>query len=302
MNFYYIYKALAHPDLYTYTTPFTLEERLLHIAEAKRTLGTRVPWIADTMENKLKHALGDASNSEFVIDSDGRVLIKRMWSNPEMLRSDLEHLVGQVETPTQIEELGLQTAPPPKQVTTGIVPRLSRSPMIPIRVEPASSNNIPFYVKLRAEANHNLLQKGKGELYLGFYLDPLLKVHWNNLVAPPQFELSTPEGVTATPDRGIGPKVEKESDVDPREFLIEINGRANAPINATVRYFACDDAETFCIPATQTYRIYLQRDIDGGRRFENYGKNSETTSVKPGQKIKQLRRLDTTGNRKIGSD
>ena len=33
--------------------------------------------------------------------------------------------------------------------------------------------------------------------------------------------------------------------------------------NSPSRYYACDDTQTFCIPATQTYRIHLQRDRDG---------------------------------------
>ena len=100
MKFYYIYKALAHPGLNGYVTPYTLEERLMQIQEAKRTLGSRIPWISDTMSNDLKHALGDASNPEFIIDPDGRLANKRMWSDPEGLREDLARLVGPVENPT----------------------------------------------------------------------------------------------------------------------------------------------------------------------------------------------------------
>ena len=51
-------------------TPFTLKERLLHVQEAKKTLGATVPWLCDTIDNDLKHALGDWPNSEFVIDPD----------------------------------------------------------------------------------------------------------------------------------------------------------------------------------------------------------------------------------------
>jgi hypothetical protein len=37
-------------------------------------------------------------------------------------------------------------------------------------------------------------------------------------------------------------------------------------LKVTVHYFACDDAETFCIPVTQQYRVALRRNRDGGRR------------------------------------
>ena len=57
VKFYYIYKALAHPESNGYVQPFTLKERLLHVKEAQRTLGSRFTWLADNMENEVKHKL-----------------------------------------------------------------------------------------------------------------------------------------------------------------------------------------------------------------------------------------------------
>ena len=89
MRFVYLYKALAHPELNGYVNPVTLEERLAHIEEAKRTLGSEIPWIADTMTNDLKHAIGDRPNSEYLLDPEGKVLRGRAWINPSQLRKDL---------------------------------------------------------------------------------------------------------------------------------------------------------------------------------------------------------------------
>ncbi|MDP6059060.1 MAG: hypothetical protein QGH33_09205, partial [Pirellulaceae bacterium] len=71
VKFYYIYKYLAHAGAKGYVQPFSLQERLLHIQEARRTLGTKIDWICDTMDNDLKHALGDAPTSEFIISPEG---------------------------------------------------------------------------------------------------------------------------------------------------------------------------------------------------------------------------------------
>ena len=68
VQFYYLYKQLAHPELSNYVDPFTLEERLMHVAQAEVQLGSRIPWLADAMTNELKHALGDMPNSEFIIE------------------------------------------------------------------------------------------------------------------------------------------------------------------------------------------------------------------------------------------
>ena len=64
VQFYYIYKSLAHPEYNNYIAPFTLEERLLHVREAQRTLGSRIPWLSDGMSNDLSKSLGGAPNAE----------------------------------------------------------------------------------------------------------------------------------------------------------------------------------------------------------------------------------------------
>jgi hypothetical protein len=51
VKFYYLYKSLAHPELLGYVGPVTFEERLMHIQEAKRTLGSEITWLCDTMSN-----------------------------------------------------------------------------------------------------------------------------------------------------------------------------------------------------------------------------------------------------------
>lgn len=259
VKFHYIYKALAHPENNGYVAPFNLKERLMHVAEAKKTLGSRIEWICDSMDNDLKHALGDRPNSEFVIGPDGKILISRSWSSPSQLRTDLEGLVGKIENPTSIADLKMKTLPPPSKAQSGIVTRIQLpGQMSPLKITPSESKT-PHYVKLRAESSGE-------KIYLGFFLDRLYKVHWNNKAPVLEYSIEAPEGVTVTPDSGQGPKVAADADTDPREFLIEVSGRSNEPLKLTVKYFACDDAETFCIPVTQEYLVSFERDRDGGSR------------------------------------
>ena len=127
VKFYYVYKALAHPEYMSYVNPFTLEERLMHVAEAKRTLGMEIPWIVDNMENTLKEVLSKRfSNAEMIIDAQGVVIGKRAWSRPEEIREALTRWVGPVGNPTQMEDLNLKTAPPPKAAASGVVPPIDR--------------------------------------------------------------------------------------------------------------------------------------------------------------------------------
>jgi acetyl esterase/lipase len=264
VRFYYIYKSLAHPESYGYVRPFTLQERLAHIKEAKRTLGTEIPWLCDTMSNDLKHALGDAPNSEFVIDPKGKVVRRRAWSDPKQLRKDLEELVGPVPNPTRVSDLNLRRVSPPRHPPRTVVPPIKvPSRMRPLKIEPKPSET-PYYAKLRAEVDERFLRSGRGKLYIRFHLDPLYNVHWNNLAGPLRFELKPPSGVIISPTSGEGPEVKVDTDADPREFLLDIDrGDGKGAIDLTVRYFVCGDEGGWCLAVTQGYLIYMDLDPDG---------------------------------------
>jgi hypothetical protein len=266
VRFYYVYKSLAHPEKNGYVQPFTIEERLNHIQEAKQRLGVKIPWLCDTMGNDLVHALGSAPNSEFIVDPDGNVVRKRAWSNPVALRRDLEELMGAVENPTKPKDLGLkfdlQTASAESKVIERIkVPR----GLLPIVVEPLfDARKTPFYVKLRADADADLLKEGTGKLYLGFHIDPLYDFHWNNLTKPIHLRIDAAES-TVVPESLDGPKVEVQADVDPREFLVDVESwDGGQPLRLTVEYFACNDEKGICVAVKQEYRVHAQFDPDSG--------------------------------------
>ena len=270
VQFYYLYKQLAHPELDHYVDPYTLEERLMHVAQAERQLGSRIPWISDAMTNELKHALGDMPNSEFIIDPDGRVLERRAWSDPTALRKDLERLIGPVENRTRLSDLDLPSEPPVVTVATGIVPRVTPpGRMMTLKVEPdLDSTELPFYTKLRVDVDRDFLLTGSGKLLLGFHIDPLYHMHWNNLAPPLTYEVTAPAGVRVTPAAATFAEIEAPADADPREFLVNIGtDDSAASFDLSVTYYACDDDNTFCIPVTQHYAVSLQVDADAGRVF-----------------------------------
>ena len=66
--------------------------------EAQRTLGSKFTWICDAIDNPIKHAMGDAPNSEFVIDGEGRLLRKRSWSDAAALRDYNSYLTDTAAT------------------------------------------------------------------------------------------------------------------------------------------------------------------------------------------------------------
>ena len=267
VKFFFIYKTLAHPELAGhYVQPFTLAERLAHARQADKQLGGTIPWIVDAMDNRLKHALGDRPNSEFLVNPDGIIIRKRAWSHPAQVRKDLEEVVGPVQRITQEEEVQLKLELPLKApAARGVVPRISRPQMQAIVIEPRiEPMGMPFFAKLRAEADADLLKNGAGRLYFGFHLDPFHEGHWNNLTRPLSFKLEVPEGVTLDKLSGDAPKVEAISDTDPREFLLNVETwPVGKPLRLTVTYSACV-GEASCHTVKQEYVLHRQRDIDGG--------------------------------------
>lgn len=249
VDFYFVYKALAHPQGNGFVRPTTIKERLTHIQTAKKSLGTTIPWLADSMDNEFKHAMGDRPNSEFVIGPEGTIVRMRDWSSESALRADLTELVGPVENPTDPRDLKLVTRFEQTEVARGVVERVQpEGRMSAYKVETTQPDNHPAYIKLRAEGD------GRGRVYLGFFVDPIHKVHWNNLAGPVQVEVNG--------ENHVGPKVSAKADADPREFIVDVS---DGPVKVKLKYVACDDQDTWCKKLTQNFIVTQEYDRDAGR-------------------------------------
>lgn len=222
-----------------------------------------MPWLADSMTNDLKHAFGDRNNSEFIISPEGKVVVSRSWSTPDELRGDLEKLVGKSETTTAVKNTGQKKAT--KKYPGGIVKRVPRPEgATALRVK-AQDSKEPHYVKARVEADQGVTEGKGGKLHIGFHLDPIHQVHWNNLAAPLRWAIEAPSGIKLSESKAEAAKVEAKADIDPREFLVDIEGRSKEPLKLVVEYFACDDDERWCKAVKQEYLISLEQDRDAGR-------------------------------------
>jgi hypothetical protein len=266
VQFYFVYKALAHPERNGILQPITLDERLVQAREATKRLGNTIPFLVDAMDNRLKHALGDRNNSEFIIDPKGKIVRKRTWSDPEAVRKDLEELVGKVDKITKPEDIVLKVEEPPAGAAAkGVVEKVSRTGMVPLFAPPQVEKDGPlFFAKLRAEAETAVIEQGKGKLYLGFHLDPFHKVYWNNLKKPLRFELEPQEGVKLSIKGGESPKSKVEKDIDPREFLLDVEAWPEGKtVRLIVTYAACTD--NVCHEVRQVYELRRLLDRDGGR-------------------------------------
>ncbi|MCZ6671658.1 MAG: EF-hand domain-containing protein [Verrucomicrobia bacterium] len=269
VQFFYLYKTLAHPEYNGYIQPVTLKERLAHIVEAKRVLDTSLNWLCDGMDNAARHTLGLGPNTQIIFSPKGKIIHTLGWSDGEVLREALIEHVGDTASHTRVADLNIQkkqSAMSMKDVGNAPMNRPTfDSNLIPVTFKVTEEGKHPLYVKPRIEVDPSVLQRGRGEMYLGFHLDPIHNVHWNNLAAPLKYEITLPEGVYATPKMATAPEVDVDSDAAPREFVVELSGAQPGDILGLVfHYFACSDEEGWCVPVTQKYEIALSADIDGG--------------------------------------
>lgn len=305
--FVYVYKSLAHPENGGWIQPFTLEERLAQVGAAQEQLKTKVPFVCDDMENRVSSALGGSPNSSYIVNEKGKIAFVSGWADGESLRSELVKLVGPTKVVSTPGDIGVPSFERPYRNTGTVVPRVEvTGTMIALQTEPAESEH-PHYVKLRVEVEPSVLSGRAGRLYLGFHLDPVHGVHWNNLVEPVSWSLKhPPEKVKIDPATGIGPRVEPQTDSDPREFLLDVESwGAKDSIEITVRYFACSEKEGWCKPVTQVYIVKLERDPAGGMaqsRWKRGGEGGDGGQVGRGGGMADadpLARMDTDGDGKI---
>lgn len=270
VEFFYIYKTVEHHGINGFVEPFTLEERLKHIAIAKERTRTEIPWLCDSMDNSLKKFFGRAPNGELVVGPKGRIIRKRFWSNADTLRTDLEDLVGKSDqlTKPQDVEAGFRVQTKANEsIASGVMPEIELPKGLKsLQIEPAESD-VPYYAKLRVEATPKITRGGK--LHFMLSLDPIYKVHWNNLAGKVRIELSETNKLELSSERLESETVEVKADIDPRRFLVSVKSAKidfDTTFTAKVFYHVCDDAETACFSVEQEYRISLKYDRDGGTR------------------------------------
>jgi EF hand len=275
VKFFFVYKTLAHPEITGgYVQPFTLEERLAHVKQAEDRFGVTIPWIVDDMDNRMKHAMGNRPNSEFIFDPAGRIVRKRAWSNPEQVRKDLEELVGKSETTTSAKEIQTHFKMPLEPAFEhGKIERINREKMKALKVTPIMDGKQGiFYAKLRAEIDPEAFETGAGRMYLGFFLDPIHSAHWNNLTEPLAYSIELPTGVEIKEPKGKARSMTSATDVDPREFLLDVEKwSSETPIVLTVSYAAC--AGESCNLLEQKYELRLVNDKDAGGAKGEGGSN-----------------------------
>lgn len=267
VQFFYFYKSLRHPELNGYVEAQNMDERLLQLAKAKETLGTKVPWIADTIDNQLRDGLRSGSNSMYLISPDGNIVFGADRLDGPSLRGALTKHVGDVTNPTRASDLNLPRLARQRQPeNVDSETQVARPDGLVIVATTPKNASETYYMKLRAEADADLLKTGTGRLFIGFYPDPIHGVHWNNLTKPMKYSLTLPSGVKATPTEASAKRGPGDKDVEPRQFWVDVEGDSpGASFELSMHYFGCTD--TMCKALTQEYTVQLKAANMGSSTF-----------------------------------
>ncbi len=282
VQFYYVFQSLRHPEREGYVQAQNMSERFLQLAEAKKKLGTQVPWIADTIDDSFRVAMKTNSNSVFVISPDSEIVYAADRMNGDGLRQALTKLVGPVENPTSVRDLNLPQLArfQPTNIDSDI--RVQRPDGLVILAITPTKPEETYFVKLRAEAEPQLLETGKGRLFLGFYPDPIHDAHWNNLTPGMKYVLELPDGVKADPATAVANKGPGDSDTQPRQFWVNIEGdKTLDDIKLSLHYYACSPG--MCEAMTHEYTIAFTAEDKNSRTFSfNRGQGAAGGGMRPG--------------------
>lgn len=309
IRFYYLYRYLKHPENNGYVKPFILRERAQHTVVAKQKLHTAVPWLCDAMDNEAAAALThDSTNQVFLVSAAGEVVYEGGLGAAEDLRAVLTDFAGPVDSPFNADALPKTSFKPVRILEPRFAPRapITRDDgFVPLEITPQDSRKA-FYVKARVEASKELLATGDGKLYLGFHMDPLFNVQWNNLSDPLSYAVKTPQGVVA-PSIQTAPRVTAAAaDSEPREFVLEARKLdLSLPLQLQVSY-SVHTADKQNIAVTQQYTIYLSEDKFGGavigRQVSKLDKEPQSAADRTDIYKNLLRRFDLDRNGKLTRD
>ncbi len=269
---FYIYRALTHPENNGYLRPYIHQERARQVQQAQNLLMTDQTWLYDCMDNQTLNALTDGNDeSVFIYSSDGGEWFRGSLVDAQSIRSALAQLVGQPSTKAEPGRFHSPRIPAKDLGKPDLLDRVHFNPdsetFSPLRITPQASRT-PFYAKLRAEGDRNLLETGNGRLYIGFHVDPLYRMKWDNSADPLEYEIQSPVGLVG-PSTGEAPEIRIQAhDIEPREFVL--NARQldlSKPLQLRVRYTVYSTDLDKSIEVTQLYAIHIEKDPYGGKVF-----------------------------------
>jgi hypothetical protein len=230
VSFYYVLSREPHPGFYGFTQTDSLEQRKEYVRLANAELQIELPWIIDDMENTMQKTYGRMPNPEFVIDSNGKVLISREWANPTKLKEFLEDKIGPSGiSDEEWKELGkpdktMMAVGENDEVPATEVPRSSLHALDLKRLD--QGEELPFVFEV-ATLPPNITEEGQSRLYVTISPDTTKGITFDSAERI-TVKLSDVKGIEPIKDTLIAGKRRSGDDVYPHTLgvLWTLKGRA----------------------------------------------------------------------------
>ncbi len=83
------------------TQPSTYQERVAQSTQMVQELGITIPVLIDEMDNPLWSTYGPAPDIAYLIGTDGRIVEKEGWYEPELMKAAVETHLTSTSVPSQ---------------------------------------------------------------------------------------------------------------------------------------------------------------------------------------------------------
>jgi len=219
VSFYYVLSREPHPGFYGFVQPDSLEMRQEYTGFARAELQSEIPWIIDNMDNTLQKTYGGMPNADFIIDSDGTLLMSNEWADPNKVKEFLEERFG----PSDISDEEWETLSKRGMAMTGNndevpqmeVPRLA---MTTLEVKSLNGNEaLPFSVEAGTLPT-GVTAEGKSRLYLTIRPDKDKSIIFDRAEPPINIILTETKGISFGKDQLVSGKARRDFDTFPHSL------------------------------------------------------------------------------------
>jgi len=219
VSFYYVLSREPHPGFYGFVQPDSLEMRQEYTGFARAELQSEIPWIIDNMDNTLQKTYGGMPNADFIIDSDGTLLMSNEWADPDKVKAFLEDRFGPSNiSDKELEELGqggTAFTGNNDEVPQMEVPRLALSTL---EVKSLNGNEaVPFVVEAGTLPT-GVTAEGKSRLYLTIRPDKDKNIIFDSAEPPINIQITDVKGISFGKDQLVSGKARRGSDNFPHSL------------------------------------------------------------------------------------
>ncbi len=217
VSFYYVLSREPHPGFYGFVQPDSLDMRQEYTGFARAELQSEIPWIIDDMDNTLQKTYGRMPNADFIIDSDGTLLMSNEWADPNKVKEFLEDRFGPSgisdEKWEELGQGGTAFTGNNDEVPQMEVPRLA---MTPLEVKGLNGNDtLPFSIEAGTLPS-GVTAEGKSRLYLT--IRPDKDIIFDREDPPINIQLSGAKGVSFGKDQLVSGKARRDTDTFPHSL------------------------------------------------------------------------------------